>query len=248
MKRILIITSLLIALLLNCTGCVVTLPGEENYPSQTEGVLSGTQLVENQGNVPASETNTNDVQNQNKFDKTEVLSKLEVKTYKMSRSVWNYAFIEIANNSDYDLSISVDLKYYDAAGALIGADSRSEDPVQSGTSVLIYTMPDEDFATIEYDVSVDTKSSYYECVVKDLSYESVAAKNKEIVTVKNDGTEAAEFVEGSMLFFLGDKVVGYASHYFTDNDSELKPGKSKTVEMDCNETYDSYKIFFTGRK
>ena len=51
-----------------------------------------------------------------------------------------------------------------------------------------------------------------------------------------------------MLFFSGDKVVGFDSTYFVDDDSELKPGKTITKELHCYEEYDSVKIYFTGRR
>lgn len=208
-------------------------------PSETV-VVPATSSVATTSKTPVS------IQIPGAFDEEKALSQLQVNTYKRTSKPWYYAFVEIINNSEYDLEISVDLKYYDASGALIGADHRSENAVQSGTSVLIYTMPDEDFEKIEYEVSV-SEEDYYDCVVKDLSFESVSAKNKEIVTIKNNGNKVADFVECSILFFKGDEVVGFDQNYFTDDDSELKPGKSKTVEMDCYEEYDSYKYYLTGR-
>lgn len=181
------------------------------------------------------------------FDEESVKKQLKVNTYSYSNDFWNYGFIEITNNSKYDLDISADVKFYDASGALIGAESDSEEAFQQGTSILFAFSPDEEFETIEYELSVK-EVEYYECVVKDLSYESVTAKEKEIVTVTNNGTEAAEFVEGAMLFFNGDEVVDYDCTYFTDDDSELKAGKSITEEMDCYEKYDSYKFYLTGRR
>jgi hypothetical protein len=47
---------------------------------------------------------------------------------------------------------------------------------------------------------------------------------------------------------MDGKVVGFDSRYFTDDDNELKPGKTITEELDCFEPYDSYLIYFTGRR
>lgn len=181
------------------------------------------------------------------FDAEEVISQLEVTTYSYSSRYYEYAFLEITNNSEFDLDVSAEVKFYDASGNLVGAKSGSQEAFQQGTSILMYFMPDESFATMDYELSA-SEEEWYDCVVADLSYESTPAKDKEIVSVTNNGTKAAEFVQAYILFFNGDKIVGFDWTYFTDDDSELKPGKTITEEMDCYESYDSYKIFFTGRR
>lgn len=234
MKKITFAVILIMTVSLVLTGCFST-------------TLSGTDTPDASSNQDNVITNTSKIDKPNAFDGDKAASQIEVKTYKQISDWWNYAFVEITNNSEYDLSLEVDLKYYDAANELVGADSRSLEAVQSGTTVLLYTMPDEDFATIEYEISV-SEEIFYDCVVKDLSYEVTSAKQKEIVTITNNGDYPAEFVECSMLFFMGEEVVGFAQNYFTDDDFELKPGKSKTCEMECYESYDSYKIYITGRR
>jgi len=62
----------------------------------------------------------------------------------------------------------------------------------------------------------------------------------------NDGAVAASFVEGYALFFKNGKVVDHDSAYFTDNDSEIKPGKSIMKELSTREDYDSYELYFDG--
>lgn len=258
MKRIVIITAVLMAITLTLTSCIYspTLSGIDTPADTTlPPVLSGSQAVDSTNNEPTSDsTSTADTTNNavsveipDAFDQEKVLSQLQVNTYKMSNDFWHYAFIEITNNSEYDLEISANLKYRNADGNLIGADSCSENAIQSGSTVLFYTMPDEDFATIEYELSA-SEEDWYECVLNDLSYESVTASEKEIVTITNNGTKPAEFVECSMLFFMGDQVVGFDWTYFTDDDSEIKPGRSITKELNCYEDYDSYMIYFTGRR
>ena len=108
-------------------------------------------------------------------------------------------------------------------------------------------MPDEEYATSEYELSVK-EDEWYESVAADLTYESIPAKEKEIVSVTNNGSEAAEFVEVYALFFNGEKPVYFNTEYFTDDDSELKPGKTITEEIDCYEDYTSVRFFITGRR
>ena len=181
-----------------------------------------------------------------KFDEATVLSQLEVTEYSY-KNIWRYAFLVIKNNSEFNIEVSVAVKFYDKDGELVGAKDKSEVAFERGSEIVMYFMLDEAYDKIEYELSA-SKEDWYECVVSDLTYESTTAKKKEIVSVTNNGTEAAEFVEGYALFFKGDKVVGFSHTYFTDDDSELKPGKTITKELDCYEKYDSVKFFFTGRR
>lgn len=235
------------------------------YAEVSEG--SGSTLLENTDNassadkfvpettLPQIENVTEDTLSENitfyipadVFDAETVLSQLEVTEYAYSSKHYDYAFLAVKNNSEFNLDISVSIKFYNTAGELIGAKNSSENAFESGTEILFYFIPDEAFATTEYEFEVK-EEDWYECVVSDLTYESVSAKNKEIVSVTNNGSEAAEFVEASALFFKGDTVIGFDWVYFVDDDSEIKPGKTITKEMDCYEDYDTVKLFFTGRR
>ena len=181
-----------------------------------------------------------------KFDEETVLSKLKVTKYSYSVRSFHYAFLVIENNSEFDLNISAEMKFYND-GNLVGASSTSQEAVEAGTETILWTMPDEAFTDIEYTLEAK-EESIYECVISDLSYETTSAKKKEIVSVTNNGTEAAEFVEGYVLFFEGDTLVDFDDAYFTDDDSEIKPGKTITKELNCSQNYDSVKIYFTGRR
>ena len=238
--------SLFIALLMCAsmtTGCVTVTEGvpQEEYDAllaKYEALAAeyGVEIAEEEY-APPSGT----------FNEEEVLGKLDVNEYSYSTDFWNYSFLVIKNNSEYTLDLSVATKYYDAGGNLVGAKDGSVSPVGSGEEVCLYFMPDEKYATMEYELSVD-EDEWYESVVDELSYESVPAQDKEIVSVTNNGSEAAEFVEMYALFFNGDNPVGFESWYFTDDESELKPGKTITKEMECYEDYTSVRFFLTGRR
>ena len=181
-----------------------------------------------------------------KFDEEAVLSKLKVTKYSCSVRSFHYAFLVIENNSEFDLRISAEMKFYND-GNLVGSRSVSQEAVEAGTETILWTMPmpDEAFTDIEYTLEAK-EESIYECVISDLSYETTSAKKKEIVSVTNNGTEVAESVEGYALFFEGDTLVDFNYTYFTDGDYEIKPGKTITKELECSKNYDSVKIYFTG--
>lgn len=184
--------------------------------------------------------------NHGDFEESTVISQLEVTEYRYSSRYSEYAFLEIRNNSEFNLDISVSVKFYNGE-ELVGAESASQEAFERGKEIVLYFMPDEKYTSMEYEISA-SEEERYECVVSDLSYEATAAKNKEIVSVTNNGEYAADFVECHALFFKSGEVVGHDSTYFVDNDNELKPGKTVTKELDCYEEYDDAKFFFTGRR
>lgn len=240
---------LLVALLASMlTGCVTVTEGvpQEEYDAllekyeavvaERDALLGGEPVVETEHPQPAVA-----------FDEEKVISQLDVTEYSFGDGYWNYHFLVVKNNSAYTLEISAATKYYDASGNLVGAKDDEEYAVGSGSEICLYFMPDEEYATSEYELSVQ-EDEWYESVVGDLTYESIPAKEKEIVSVTNNGSEAAEFVEVYALFFNGDKPVDFNTGYFVDDDSELKPGKTITEEIDCYEEYTSVRFFITGRR
>ncbi len=67
------------------------------------------------------------------------------------------------------------------------------------------------------------------------------------LSVTNNSTEDAYYVGAYVLFFRGDKLVDWDNKYFIDDDNKLKPGVTKSRELQCNEDYDSFKLFLVGR-
>ncbi len=78
--------------------------------------------------------------------------------------------------------------------------------------------------------------------------EDVPAKNKEIISVTNNGVKPAQFIEGTILFFRDGEVVYWNSAVFIDDDYEIKPGDTITKELDSFEKYDAFKLCFTGSR
>lgn len=181
------------------------------------------------------------------FNGEEVVSKIAVKQYKYNSYGFLYNFMELTNNSDCTVDVNVNLLYYDGNDNLISAETMSEDVLMPGHSILMYNMLDEDYARDEYTLSV-SEPRYYRGIQDDISYEVSVAKEKLVVTMTNNGNEAAEFVDGTALFFKGDEVVGHDSAYFIDDDSEIKPGASISKNLNCYEDFDGYKIYVTGRR
>lgn len=181
-----------------------------------------------------------------KFNAETVISQLEIEEYPYSTRYSEYVFLTVRNNSEYNIRITISARFYNG-DELVGAKSTQQEAFEKGTEIVLYFMQDEAFTSVKYDISVSEETSYM-CVVSGLVYESTTAKNKEIVSVTNNGRYAAEFVECYALFFKDGKVVGHDSAYFVDDEYELKPGKTITQELSCYKDYDDVKFFFTGRK
>lgn len=259
MKKVLLIT-LVVAMLFSLSSCIEVVEGvsQEEYDallekynavvSERDALLNG-EPIETATKIDGETADEPETTNAPTlfFNEAEVLSQIEVTEYSYSNEWAHYAFLVIKNNSEYTLNISAAVKFFNESGELIGAKNGNERPVGSDTEVCMYFMPDEKFATMEYELSVERDKSY-ESIVSDLSYEATSAKNKEIVSVTNNGSEAADFAKVHALFFNGDQVVEYSYKYVVDNDDELKPGKTISAELNCYEEYTSVRFFFTGRK
>jgi hypothetical protein len=180
------------------------------------------------------------------FDAKSIAENLVVHQYSYSSTWSTYVFHVIENTSEFTLEIAGSIKTYDSSGNLIGAKSSSQEAVGAGQRTILWYMLDEDFSNSEYEISV-SEEKFFKPVTQNLTYTSSRATDKEIITVTNNGDIAAQFVEVHVLFFNENTLVNHARTYFTDNDFEIKPGKSITEELRCRNTYDSIVVVFTGR-
>jgi hypothetical protein len=156
---------------------------------------------------------------------------------------WVFHIIE--NTSEHTLQIQGNLRTFDSAGNILGSKSDSERAVGAGQKTILTYLLDEGFDSSEYEITV-SQETWNTPVTQNLSFESTSALNKEIITITNNGDIPARFVEANVLFFNNNVLVNHGSRYFTDNDSEIKPGRSITEEISCRDDYDSIVIVLTG--
>ena len=181
------------------------------------------------------------------FDGEKAVSQLDIQTYWVE-SNWNkYAIVTIKNNSEYNLRISVDVNFYDEDGNLIGVDHETQEAVESGYETAFSFIVDDEATDVDGEYSI-IEETWYDCVLSDLSYESSEAKDKIILSVTNNGDKPADFVQANVIFFDGSSPVGFDWTYVVDDDSEIKPGRTVKKELRCYESFDSYLVFFSGRR
>lgn len=158
-------------------------------------------------------------------------------------------FIIIQNNSNETVDVSTSSLAYKADGTIVSSASGEVNAVGAGCTSIMYEAFETDSSIDYYETEMNvTKSRYYESVLQDLSYVQNDINEGAVFQVTNNGSEAADFVEGYALFFLGNELVGYDDAYFTDDDSEIKPGKTISKQMTSYGNFDRIEFYLTGRR
>lgn len=158
-------------------------------------------------------------------------------------------FLIVKNMSSETIEVDINATAKDADGNLIGASQVSEEAIPSGYEMCIRCYFRDAKNAVNFDYTLDAKKDrYYEAVIQDLSIEESRTEKKVIVSCTNNGEYAAEFVEATALFFLNGELVRSDSTYITDDDSEIKPGKTIIQEMTAYSEYDDVKIYLSGRR
>ena len=211
---------------------------DETEEAETEG--SGESTNESNGSSP-------------QLSPAELTEKIVVNNeYSYTNSIGDTLyFLELNNTSDIVAYVESNVICKGADGNAKGAASGECYAIAPGSTTVLVNYFDgvDGEGSFEYTLSAKI-DPYYDSVTQDLSYDVSDTGKGLVVTCTNTGTEPAEYVEGIVLFFSGDECIDYETMYFTDSDSELKPGDTLAKQFDFyNDTpYDNYKIYFTGRR
>lgn len=158
-------------------------------------------------------------------------------------------FIIVKNNSNETVDISTSSLAYSEDGTMVGAANGSLDALGSGCTSVLYESFETNAQISRYELELNTSpSKYYKSVIEDLSFVQNDIDGGAVFQVTNNGKDSAEFVEGYALFFKDNQLVGYESTYFTDDDSQIKPGKTISKQMTAYEDFDRIEFYLTGRK
>lgn len=174
-----------------------------------------------------------------------------VAEYTLSDGIGWYTrhFMIIKNNSDTTVDVSTSSIAYSADGTMVSAADASFDALGADCTSIMYEAFETEAEIDHYETTMNVKESeYYESVIQDLSYTQNDIDGGAIFQVTNNGDKPAEFVEGYALFFAGDELVEFTSAYFTDDDSEIKPGATISKQMDAYNEFDRIEFYLTGRR
>lgn len=211
-----------------------TADNNSNSPNQSQ-----TEIQKNNENYSNKVVNINN----NNFDADAISKELKVKQYKYEEYNTTYTAFVIENPTNYDLDINVEVKFYNKDGSIVAAKDGSIPAVERKSNTFIWFHSDS-YDNLDYKITV-AEETYFRCVTSSLTYNSVKSKDKEIVSLTNNGDFDAKFVEGYALFFKNNKLVDISFDYF-ENDGVLKPKQTITKELECSGEYDSVQFYFVG--
>ncbi len=159
-----------------------------------------------------------------------------------------YRFFVVKNLSGKLMNVSTSSKAYDASGNLIAADDASYSylaPYATGIFYEYYSGGNVD--TISYfETDCETREVRPSLITNGVENVATSVETTSsgcVVTAKNNGSEAVDFLEIRVLFFKDGYVVGTDWNYFTDSDYEIKPGKSIYKQFNCYEDFDSVEVY-----
>lgn len=168
-----------------------------------------------------------------------------VAEYSWEAGRYSYVALIVKNNTYETVEISGRVIFKDKTGNPIGVKNASEKAIGHDCETILLFSNDEPFAGYEYEIDV-AKETYYKSILQNLEIDLIKTDRKAIVSVKNNGDIAAQFVEGYVFFMHNGSVVNEGSSYFTDGDYEIKPGKTEMMEFTARQAYDSVFIYLTG--
>jgi len=181
----------------------------------------------------------------NEFDEDSVIAQLDITEYQWFTDYYNNAALVVKNNSDFTLSASINMVFYDAEGNMIGAADDYKYAFEAGDETAFVFGTEEKFASFDYEISV-VEEQYYDGLVSDISHEVSLTPEKAVIAVTNNGSKAADYVGYVILFFNGTEVVDSNWGYCGDAEGKLKPGKTEYSENNCYVTFDAVEVYFTA--
>lgn len=149
------------------------------------------------------------------------------------------------NNNKVSIDLNIEVEFYDESGTLVGSDKESLYSVGAGSEVAVelYDTPSS-FAKYEIytDATVESITKSYAD-----SIEITHNKTENVVAqVKNNSDDVISAMQVAIVYYQGDKVVGYDYGY----ESDIKPGRSGNFNFSNpynsnydDISYDNYKIF-----
>ncbi len=162
-------------------------------------------------------------------------------------SSYTYSFYVIQNTGGSTIDVTASSESFTADGRIAATGESRLYGLGPGCVSIIYNSFQTDELVTKASTSWKTESSAYQSVIQDLSYTMEPSEGGEIVSVTNNGSITAEFVEGFALFFLGGTLVDYNWAFFGGSDGKLNPGEMVEMELTSSVPFDSVQFYITGR-
>lgn len=154
----------------------------------------------------------------------------------------------VTNNSQQLVTAKFAIKYFDAAGNVIGVSNVSTEALGSGETHFLSASNEAPFEYAEVSITSAKPDGRYNGSLADVSCNDYAVNSEKVIfEVTNNGDAAVSFVRANVLFYNGDEVIDSDYAYAVDDDNELKPGATLMSEVSTNKSFTSYRIFYYGR-
>lgn len=180
-------------------------------------------------------------------------SNISFKTYQFSTRYSNYDVILFTNNSNNACEVSVTANYYDDVGNMVDTEKDTIQVLSPHTTTAVYNTPDTQYAGSGYNVVLE-KNRYYSSTTQNLSLsynisktDSLWSSSNIVGFVKNNGSEAAQFVKVTALFFKDGFPVEVDYTYADVTDSEIKPGEEGSFKCSTTADFDSVELYLESR-
>lgn len=242
MKKI--VTFIIATLLL--TGCTSGVSQSEYDKVVQERDSLKTELAQLKGEDVAInvEQPENEKPQTGTFDRKTISDQLILTDYIIDSKYSDYVVTTIKNPTDFDVQVQINQSYKDTDGNITGIETKSDYCLSAGGEVALWSTADDLPASVEN--SVDVKESMYKGFTN-LSYETTQAGKKIIITATNNESKPISFLNFVVVFFNGETPVGFDYGYIIDTDDELKAEATLSAEAETRESFDNYKVYFSGR-
>ncbi len=216
---------------------------ENNMPNQ-----NGITVTDNRNNTQPADSNGQDPSQNAEIQVSDDDFSVQEYKYesKFGDTLW---FLVVTNNSLANVTITSSAIARDSSGNAIGADDLTIDILGPGETTAEYFYFDDvsGVASVEYQLVYNTKPRW-QPVISNLAVQQTLNNDNVTVTVTNNGSISAQFVQAYALFMdSANNVIRYDSKYIGDNDNEIKPGATIAGQLNCNDNYDHVLVSLTGR-
>lgn len=172
-----------------------------------------------------------------------------IKEYYYSTKWDNYYIFILKNTSGYNAEITVNICFYDADNNLIGVSKSSEVACENNQlTYWSFTNDDVPFDHVTVDIAMSEDTYYNDGGQSCIEVTSNVVGKKAIISAKNNGSDAVEFVEYHVLFLDDNgQVVATDWGYLSDDDSEIKPGATEMREASTSKSFSDVRVYAHGR-
>ncbi len=162
-------------------------------------------------------------------------SLVEIKEYSCPQvDSFLYYVMTIKNNSDIMLEADLNVGALDKDGNLIDGKSRSRLVIAPGQTACEWMTFDKDWQKItKFEHNLNLKESKRENSYKNLEVKANKTSEGVAISVKNNGSTAARYVNVDIIFLKDGKTVDFTEVLCSDGDSEVKPGQTISASGRC---------------